>query len=181
MDYSEGVKYYFMRLLLLLGTDAVGLVLGKGTLWVVSSILPLSEDVQKFLVSDTVGSFAAAIIMLILLGMVFYDDGKSHAAYDSMDFTYVLTVMLLLVGVYFIPVIFYNPADITRAVSTAYDLFYYPCRWVREIFGADIKTSVAVGIGVIYIILFVIYQISYTRYRKKHPFVFKIPDEDEID
>ncbi len=178
MDYSEGFKYFCFRLLLLYGTAAVGIVIGKAVFWVIASLLPPNaESFKLFLVDDVTGSAAAAAIMLFLLGRVFFDDGKKHAAYESMDMIPVLITLILMLAAYFAPVILYNPNDMDSIWITFYYLLYYPCRWLMDGFGADIKTAAAVGMAAILAVLFALYQFSYTRYKKKHPFIFKIDKE----
>ncbi len=182
MDYSDGVKYYFFRLLLLLGTDAVGLLLGKAVFWVIASVLPPSaESFKLFLVNDITGSVTATAVMLLLLGMVFHDDGKKHAAYENMDMIPVLTTLILLLAAYFVPVILYNPNDMDKVWFTAYYMLYYPCRWLMLVFGADIKTAAAAGMAVILFIMFVIYQLTYSDYKRKHPFTFKKHEQEDTE
>lgn len=180
MDYSDGVKYYFFRLLLLFGTNAIGLVLGKAVFWVIASVLPFAVDpLKQFLVSDVTGSIAASAVMILLLGLVFHDDAKKHAAYDDMDMILVTVVLILLMAVYFVPIIFYNPSDITRLWSTVYYMFYYPCRWVIELTGAQLGVAAIIGMAVILGAQFVIYQMTYVNYKRKHPFIFKHSDDDD--
>lgn len=179
MNYSDQVKYWIFRWVLLISTDIMGLIVGKLFLWVIASFLPYSMlSVKQFLISDMTGSVVAAVTMTVMLGLVFLDDGKKHAAYEDMDLILVTVSAILLLAVYFIPVIFYNPADSTRVMDTVYYGFYFPCRWVMIGMGADIKTAVAVGISVILGIQLLIYNIRYTSYKKKHPFIFKEPDEE---
>ena len=180
MDFSESARYWFFRLVILLGTDIMGLAVGKLFLWVIASFLPYAMlPVKQFLISDVTGSVVAALTMGVLLALVFRDDGKKHAAYENMDLILVTVSAILLLAAYFIPVIFYNPNDSTRVIDTLYYLFYFPCRWVTAGFGADIKTAVAVGIAVILGVQLVVYNVEYTRYKRKHPFMFKEPDTEE--
>lgn len=177
MDYSEQFKYWIFRLVLLVSADIMGLVVGKLFLWVAASFLPFALlPVKEFLISDMTGSVTAAVTMTVLLGLVFRDDGKKHAAYEDMDLILVTISAMLLLAAYFVPVIFYNPADSTKAADTFYYMFYFPCRWVMEGFGTDIKTAAAVGIGVILAVQLVIYNYKYNSYKKKHPFMFKTAD-----
>lgn len=185
MDYSDSFKYFFMRFLLLFMTDLFGVFIGKGIYWVIASVLPPSlGSLKLFLLDDKVGSITAALVMIFCLGLVFHDDGKKHAAYEDMDMLTVLITEILLLMLYFIPVIFYNPNDITKMWESIYYLFYFPCRWLIEFFSVDIKVSVALGVGIILAVQFVLYMQSYLRYKKKHPFSFKISegndDEDTV-
>ncbi len=182
MRYEDQFKYWIFRLVLLVSADLMGLVVGKLLLWVVASFLPFGMlGVKQFLISDMTGSVVAALTMTVLLGLVFRDDGKKHAAYEDMDLILVTISAMLLLAVYFIPVIFYNPADSTKVMDTLYYMFYFPCRWVMVGFGADIKTAAAVGIGVILAVQLVIYNYKYTSYKKKHPFMFKESDSEQQD
>lgn len=174
MDYSEGAKYYFFRLMLLIGTNALGLLLGKAIFWCIASLLPPSaEGVKLFLVSDLTGSICAACIMILLLAAVFRDDAKKHAAYEDMDAVPVLITLILLLAAYFIPAVFYDPFDITRAVRTLYYMFYYPTIWLTELFGADIRTAAALGMGIVLAVQFCVYITAYSAYKKEHPFNFR--------
>jgi hypothetical protein len=178
MDYSDGVKYSVFRLVLLFATDAVSIVFGKGLLWVIASVLPASwEQAKQLLIDDRVGSLVAAATMILLLGLVFFDDGKKHAAYDDWDATLIVITLMVEIIIFFFPMVLYNPLDMTSAVETFYYIFYFPCRWVMLIFGADIKSAAAIGIAVVLGIQLVLYEISYNSYRRKHPFVFKKPSE----
>lgn len=174
MDYSDSFKYFVFRLVLLVGTDVAGLVVGKILLWVIASVLPpVFMPVKNFLVDDVTGSVVAALVMAGLLALVFRDDAVKHAAYENMDLVLVTVTAVLLLGLYFIPVIFYNPADMTKVKETVYYFFYYPCHWLREIFGADFKTAAAVGMAIILGGELVVYDLTFTNYKKKHPFNFK--------
>ena len=124
MDYSDGVKYTLFRLLLMIGCGAVGVAAGKLLLWAAASVMPASWlTLKEFLVTDQAGSVTAAIVMAAMLGRVFYDDGKKHAAYENWDAILVSITHIVMLIVYFVPVIFYNPNDITRGVEFAYYLF----------------------------------------------------------
>jgi hypothetical protein len=174
MDYSDGVKYTAFRFILLLGTDALGVVFGKLMLWVIASVLPASADGAKaFLISDSTGSVVAAITMVVALGLVFFDDAKKHAAYDDWDSLLVIITLMVMLMFFFAPIIWYNSADITSAAKTFYYIWYFPCRWVMLATDCDFKVAAAAGIIIIEAVLFVIYQISYAAYKKKHPFSFK--------
>ena len=183
MDYTQQFKYCVFRIILFFGVDLLGLILGKGIFWAAASLVPPSaQGVKQFLISDVTGSAAAALVMAGLLGAVFREDGKRHAAYEDMDAVLVLITLMLMLGCYFIPVIFYNPFDSTRVIRSVYYMFYFPCRWVTELFGADMKTSAAVGGGVVLGAQFAVYEVAYNAYKKKHPFVFKPrPADDEDD
>lgn len=174
MTYSDGVRYYFFRSLLLLGTNTLGLLLGKAVLWCLSSLLPSSaQSVKMFLINDATGSVCAACIMILLLGLVFHDDAKKHAAYEDMDAVPVLITLILMLAAYFVPAVYYEPYGMTKAVGTLYYMFYYPTRWLTELFGADVRSAAALGMGLILAAQFVVYQTTYTAYKKKHPFNFK--------
>lgn len=180
MDYTDSVKYFFFRLVLFVGTDALGLVLGKVLLWCISNFVPeAAMGLKNFLVSEATGSAAAALLMAFLLALVFRDDAKKHAAYDDMDAVPVAIVLLLLLAFYFVPTIFYNPNDITKSVSTLYYMFYYPTQWLTELFGAAMKTAAAVGMTIILAVQMTVYQATYTAYKKKHPFLFKHDEMNE--
>ena len=182
MDYTQQFKYSVFRVFLFYMANILALMLGKGIYWVAATLVPASQQgIKQALVSDAVGSVTAALIMALVLGAVFRDDAKSHAAYEDMDAILVLITLILMLGFYFIPVIFYNPFDSTRVVKTMYYLFYFPCRWVTELFGAETKTSVAVGGGAVLAVQFAVYETAYHGYKKKHPFVFKARPEDEED
>lgn len=179
MSYSDGVKYTVFRILLMFGTGAVGIVFGKGLLWVISSVLPASlVGLKETLIDDRCGSLVAAATMTVLLGLVFYDDGKKHAAYEDWDALMVSITHIIMLMVYFVPVIFYNPNDITKAAEFAYYIYYFPCRWIMLFFGADIMTSAALGMALVLAVQLALYLFSYGSYKKKHPFSFKAPAAD---
>ncbi|MBP3273336.1 MAG: hypothetical protein J6M17_14090 [Ruminococcus sp.] len=173
MDYSDSAKYFFFRLILLFGTNAAGVLLGKMLPWCLSNLLPASLGaVKQALVSDALCSMAAAAVMILLLGFVFHDDARRHAAYDNMDAVPVAVVLILMLVFYFVPVVFYDPMDISRAGETLYGMLYFPTKWLREIAGMDIKTAAALGMAMILGIQMMIYQVTYSAYKRKHPFLF---------
>lgn len=180
MDYTNSFKYFVFRLVLLYGSVMLGLVFGKGLFWVISSVLPpTAESVKLFLIDDRTGSVAAALTAFVTLGIVFKDDGKKHAAYEDMDPSLTAVSVILMLVFYFVPVILYNPADITRMWETVYYLYYFPCRWLMDIFGLDIKSAAAIGMGIILAAGFAVYLKSYTAYKKKHPFSFKLSENND--
>ena len=180
MDYTEQFKYSVFRVFLLFGTEVLGLLLGKGLFWAAASVMTfLPESAKQALVSDSFGSVTAALIMILLLGAVFRDDGKKHAAYADSDFILVLITLILMLACYFIPVIFYNPFDSTRVIRTVYYMLYYPCRWVIELFGAELKPAVALGTGIILGVQFLIYNVSYGSYKTRHPYSFRVTENEE--
>ena len=182
MDYTQQFKYSAFRVLLFYMVNTLGLMLGKGLFWLAATLVPASQQgIKQALVSDVTGSVTAALIMAAVLGAVFRDDAKRHAAYDDTDVVLVLITLILMLGTYFVPVIFYNPFDSTRAVKTIYYLFYFPCRWVTELFGADTKASAAVGGGAVLAVQLIVYEVAYNAYKKKHPVVFKPRSTDEED
>ena len=182
MDYTQQFKYSAFRIILLYGVNTLGLMLGKGIFWVAASLVsPSSQGVKQFLISDVTGSVTAALIMMFLLGAVFRDDGKRHAAYEDMDAVLVLITLVLMLGFYFIPAVFYNPFDTTRVMKSVYYMLYFPCRWVMELFGADLKTSAAVGGGTVLAVQFAVYELSYGAYKKKHPSIFRPRPADEYE
>ncbi len=182
MNYSDGFRYVCFRLLLLVGADALAVVLGKGMLWVLSSVVPANMGgLKEFLIDDRTGSVTAAIVMVIALGVVFRDDGKKHAAYDDWDVTLAVITAMLMMVFYFIPVIFYNPADITRVMQTVYYIVYFPCRWAELALGLDIKAAVALGIGAVLAVQLALYISSYSGYKRKHPFSFKPAEENRTE
>lgn len=183
MDYTQQFKYSVFRIFLFYGVNTLGLMLGKGIYWVAASLVPPSnQGLKQFLISDVTGSVTAALIMVLLLGAVFRDDGKRHAAYEDMDAVLVLITLVLMLGFYFIPAVFFNPYDTTRVMRTVYNMLYFPCRWVTELFGADMKAAAAVGGGTVLAAQFAVYELSYNAYRKKHPNIFlPRPEDDEDD
>jgi hypothetical protein len=170
-----------MRIVLLFATNAFGLLCGKGLLWVVSSVLPAKWDGAKtMLINDKCGSIVAAVAMTAMLALVFLDDGRKHAAYEDWDALMVSVTEIIMLLIYFVPMIFYNENDITKAMKTCYYIFYFPCRWLMLFFGCDIKTAAVIGIAIILAVQLVLYLISYYSYKKKHPFIFKPNVENSI-
>jgi hypothetical protein len=180
MDYTQQFKYCAFRIILLFGTNLLGLIIGKGLFWVAASFVPPSmQGVKQFLVSDLNCSVIAALVMAGTLAAVFRDDGKRNAAYEDMDIILVMITLILMLGAYFIPVIFYNPFDSTRVIRSLYYMFYFTSQWVTELFGAEMKTAAAVGGGTVLGVQLIVYELSYGAYRKKHPVTFRIPRNDD--
>ena len=180
MDYTQQFKYSAFRIILLFGTNLLGLIIGKGLFWVAASLVPPSmQDLKHFLISDLTGSVTAALVMAGTLATVFRDDGKRHAAYRDMDIILVMITLILMLGAYFVPVIFYNPFDSTRVIRSVYYMFYFTSRWVIELFGAEMKTAAAVGGGAVLGLQLIVYELSYGAYHKKHPVTFRPPRNED--
>lgn len=109
--------------------------------------------------------------MLTFLTILFYDDGKRHAAYEFWSSINVTITLIFMLLVYFVPAIFRDSFSAEGKGRVFYDLYYFPCRWLYEGVGMEFTLSVAVGTGIILALLFAMYLLSFRLYAKRHPVI----------
>ena len=112
-------------------------------------------------------SFVAWILILLILVIIFIDDGVKHSAYESYDSTSTSIVLILMFAVYYIPILFMKKT--TGNTETGFKGFYFPCKWISERFSLSYEIAALISIGVILIVCLTGYVITHALYMKKHP------------
>lgn len=114
-----------------------------------------------------VWSLIAWIMLLIILLILFIDDGIRHSAYESHDSVSASIVLILMFAIYYIPALFIQKTS--GRANTGFKSFYYPNKWISEKFSLNYEIAVLLGIGIILIFCLAGYMIAHAVYMKKHP------------
>ena len=122
---------------------------------------------ETFFESGGIYSFVAWLLVLIILLILFIDDGVKHSAYESYDSTSTSIVLILMFAVYYVPILFMNKTS--GNTETGFKGFYFPCKWISERFSLTYEVSALISIGVTLILCLVVYVIAHAVYMKKHP------------
>ena len=168
MDSVKFLLYVLGRIGVFIAVNLFGAFTARVLFPALSSFVSESSAAGKFLLNSTWGSFAGWLVMLIFLAVLFFDDGKRHAAYEiwnSINITIVLIMMLL---VYFVPVIFRDSFNAEGKGKAFYTIVYAPVLWLEQKFGMAHTSAAGLGAGIILFILFWVYVISYKLYLRKH-------------
>ena len=164
------VGYTFARLGLLLALVIFGAFTGAVLFPAVVTFLPYSLiGVKNFLTDPMVESVLGTVVICSFLIWVFYDDARRHTAYEEWSMTTIITVLVLIGMIYFIPAIFRDSFSAEGKGDIFYTVFYYPARWVIAACGDDYLIGVLGSILVLLGTAFAAYFISYKVYIKKHP------------
>ncbi len=134
---------------------------------------------EAFFESGGVYSFVAWILVLLILLILFIDDGVKHSAYESYDSTSTSIVLILLFAVYYVPVLFMSRTS--GNTRTGFKGFYFPCKWISERFSLSYEVSALISIGIILILCLAGYVLAHAIYMKKHPVLdwrVKNPNEE---
>ncbi|WP_124099844.1 hypothetical protein [Ruminococcus sp. Marseille-P6503] len=174
MDSLKFLLYTLARIGLMLASLVLALIFGKLFFPILSSFVPDSmSGINSFFTSSDNGSIVAWITMLAVLGIIFLDDGKRHAAYESWSSVNVTITLILMLLIYFVPAIFRDSFHSEGKGKIFYEFFYFPCRWLNQRAGVEYTLSVALGIGVILLFCFLMYLLSFKLYVKKHPVILR--------
>lgn len=168
MDSVKFLLYVLGRIGVMIAVNLFGALTARVLFPAFASFVPASSVAGRFLTDGVNGSFVGWIVMLAFLGILFYDDGKRHAAYEiwnSINITIALIMMLLI---YFVPSVFRDSLNAEGKGKAFYTIFYAPVYWLEEKFGMAHTSAAGLGIGIILFLLFCIYVISYKLYLKKH-------------
>lgn len=114
-----------------------------------------------------VWSLIAWIMLLIILLILFIDDGIRHSAYERYDSVSTSIVLILMFAIYYIPALFIKKTS--GKATTGFKSFYFPSKWISEKFSLDYEMAVLLGIGIILILCLAGYMIAHAFYKKKHP------------
>ncbi|GAB5082227.1 hypothetical protein Osc1_14000 [Hominimerdicola sp. 21CYCFAH17_S] len=182
MDSLKFLLYTLARIGLLLASLALALVFGKIFFPIIASLVPESmNNLNNFFLSPVSGSVVAWLTMLVLLAVLFFDDGRRHAAYESWSSINVSIALILMFMVYFIPVIFRDSFSAEGKGRLFYEFYYFPCKWLNGLQGIDLTLSAALGIGLILIACLLMYILSYRLYVRKHPVILRRSESLQTD
>lgn len=182
MDSLKFLLYTLARIGIMLAVSLFGVVCGKIFFPIIASLVPQSWGILNgFFTNPNWGSFTAWLVMLAFLAVLFYDDGKRQAAYESWSSVNVTITLLMMMLVYFVPAIFRDSFDTEGKGKVFYEFAYFPCRWLYEGAGLEYTLSVALGGGIILVCLFSMYTLSFKMYVKKHPVLLKCPEAVTAD
>lgn len=124
--------------------------------------------------SRTSVSILATLIIVVIMFILFWDDGKKHAIYDKHNMGTSALTVLLMFAFYLIPVFIidlikyeYVSADSYYSAFSVVELFYIPCGWIQKIMDLDIVMSTVMFSILISLICIVVYKISGDRYYSK--------------
>lgn len=174
MDSLKFLLYTLARIGIMIAVSLFGVVCGRIFFPIIASLVPESWGaLNGFFTNANWGSFVAWFVMLAFLAVLFYDDGKRHAAYEYWSSVNVTITLLMMLLVYFVPAIFRDSFDTDGKGKVFYEIAYFPCRWLYEGAGLEYTLSVALGIGLVLVCLFAMYILSFKRYFKKHPLILR--------
>lgn len=174
MNSLKFLGYIFARIGLMIILAVFGAFTGVILFPSIVTLLPSSMmSVKTFMINPNVESAIAFIIMTVFFLRIFYDDGKRHAAYESWSSVSITIVYLLMLVVYFIPVIFRDSFSAEGKGDVFYLIYYYPCHWLSEGLGLDYMISVLVGMGVLLAMSYAVYLLAFRIYVHKHPVILK--------
>lgn len=176
MDSLKFLLYTLARIGILIAVSIFGTVCGRIFFPAIASFMPSSAGgASAFFTDKNIGSFIAWAVMLAFLAVLFFDDGKRHAAYEEWSSVNVTITLIFMLLVYFVPCIFRDSFDENGRGRVFYELFYFPCRWLSEGAGLEYTLSIALGVGIILAALLVMYVASFKNYARKHPVILKKP------
>ena len=174
MDSLKFLLYTLARIGLMFASLILGLLFGKLFFPILASVVPDSMSrVNDFFISSNNGSVVAWITMLVVLGIIFLDDGKRHAAYEAWSSINVTITLIFMLLIYFVPSIFRDSFDSEGRGAMFFDFFYFPCSWLNDRVGVEYTLSVALGIGIILVFCFAMYLLSFKLYVRKHPVILR--------
>lgn len=134
------------------------------------TFLPYSMiDVKNFIISPTTCSVIGMVIVALTFAVIFYTDGKKHAAYENWSAVNITAVLLIMLFVYFVPAMFRDSFNAEGKAKLLYKILYYPCGWLYDSLNVNFLVSVIIGMGMILTISLFMYVLSFRLYVKKHP------------
>ena len=179
---KEKILYTFSRIGILLMANVICSILSITLVsWIVNLFSQGSGSKFKEALFEGGGiwSFIAWLMILIIMLILFIDDGIKHSAYERYDSVAASIVLILMFAVYYIPVLFINKTS--GKTTTGFKSFYFPNKWIIEKFSLDYIKATLLGIGVILILCLAGYITAHAIYMKKHPVLdwrVKNPNEE---
>lgn len=178
---KEKILYTVSRIGILLMANVVCSMLSITLVsWIANLFVPgSSSNFKEKLFEGEVWSLIAWIMLLIIMVILFIDDGIRHSAYERYDATSESIVVIIMFAVYYVPILFMNKTS--GKTETGFKGFYFPSKWISERFSIDYVLAALFGIGVILILCLAGYVIAHAIYMKKHPVLdwrVKNPNEE---
>lgn len=168
MDSLKFLLYTLGRIAVFIAVLLFSALVGKIILPAISSLLPEKTAVSSFLMNQTAMSVVAWFIVIAFMLIVFFDDGKKHSAYEIWNSVNILIVLILMLLLYFVPSVFHQEIFSNAKAKAVYNIFYFPVLWLEKTFDMNPTLSSSIGIGIILLMMFCVYVISYKVYLKRH-------------
>ena len=168
MDSVKFLLYVLKRIGIFIAVDLFGSAVAKVFVPAIASFFPATGAAKRFLTEGTGGSLVGWAVMLILLSVVFFDDGKKHTAYEIWNSINIIIALIFMFLVYFIPSVFRDSFHQESKGDVFYSIIYAPVQWLEDKFDMAYTSSAGIGIGIILFVLFVVYVVSYKIYLRKH-------------
>ncbi|MCD7727137.1 MAG: hypothetical protein LUH57_02180 [Ruminococcus sp.] len=170
MTYSKGVFYTISRVILLLLINVFSSVVSTTLFaWILNLIIPSfgENSFRERLFSSGIWSVLAWCVIIVILVVLFYSDGKRHSAYGEFEGYMIFIVSVFMFAVYVIPIFFMDNARDNALL--AFEGFYFPCKWLLTAFNGDYVTAVMVGIIPPIVLAAASYCIAHVVYVKHYP------------
>lgn len=175
MDSFEFLLYTLSRIAVLLAAVAFGVLTGTVLYPAIASLLP-DSSLRNSLMSETLRSAIAYIVILAMLLPVFLDDGKKHAAYEIWSSVNITITLIFMAMIYFIPSIFRDSFEPEGKANAFYTIAYFPYLWFG---GSDFVARVLIGMVILTALLLTAYVLSYKHYAALHPVILKPIEHDD--
>lgn len=173
MDSLKFLLYTLGRIGIFIAVNLFATFTGRIIVPALSTFFPEKSAVSGLLTNQVFGSVVAWIVLLAFMLVLFFDDGKRHAAYDIWNSISITIVLILMLMVCFVPTVFRDSFHAEGKGKVFYTIGYFPVLWLREGFGMKYTSSSAVGAGIILFLMFCIYVVSYKLYMKKYKSLYK--------
>lgn len=170
MTYSKGLFYTISRVLMLLLINVFASVVSTTLFaWVLNLIIPSfkTSNIKERIFSSGIWSILAWCVIIAILVILFYNDGKRHSAYGMFDIFTISIASVFMFVIYFVPILFIDNAK--DNVLLVFEGFYFPCKWLLSAFGNDYMIAVMIGIIPPIVLAAASYCISHIIYQKRHP------------
>lgn len=168
MDSLKFLLYTLGRIGVLIAVLLFSTLMGIIVFPAISSFLPEKSGLSQFLLNRTAMSAVAWFIVSAFMLVLFFDDGKKHAAYEIWNSINIIIVLILMLLIYYIPSVFHDDIFENAKAKAVYNVFYFPVLWLEKGVGVKPALASSIGIGVILLLMFGVYVISYKAYNKKH-------------
>ncbi len=170
MTYSKGLFYTISRVLMLILINVFASVISTTLFaWILNLIIPSfnASNIKERIFSSGIWSLLAWCVIIVMLVILFYNDGKKHSAYGMFDTFTICIAAVFMFLVYFVPILFIEEAS--DNVLLVFEGFYFPCKWLLSAFGNDYMLAVMIGIIPPIVLAVASYGISHFIYKKRHP------------
>lgn len=170
MTYSKGLFYTISRVLMLLLINVFASVVSTTLFaWILNLIIPSfkTSNIKERIFSSGIWSVLAWCVIIVMLIILFYNDGKKHSAYGMFDIFTICIASVFMFVIYFVPILFIDKAK--DNILLVFEGFYFPCKWLLSAFANDYMMAVMIGIIPPIILAAASYCISHIIYQKRHP------------